>query len=132
MNPVKSIRIGLLFVGLAAGAPLFASSTSGFGTISNVSATSGGALLFRIQSVVTDAQTKVRRVTQSRDSASPCPSAQSDRWAIDAGSGPGEIAATTLLWAFQNERQVSVKGTGKCSAVENVELVSEIVIQDVD
>jgi len=96
-----------------------ASTTSGYGYISGINAANNGAVLF---TVTVNGST--------RSSIPSCAATFPARWAIDASTVPGQIAAQILMTAFQQHRPISVTGTGSCTIWSNTETVSYIALAD--
>lgn len=106
----SKIILGLFLILLSSLNPGFASSTNGFGNVTDVYGTNNGAVLFS-----TDA-------TQ-RSSVPSCASNNPRRWAIDASTTAGQAAASLLITAWAQHKRVWVTGTGACSIWGDTETV---------
>jgi hypothetical protein len=111
-------------------APVHASSTNGFGRITDISGTYNGAILFNVDMGRFNTDTKTKDAMATRDALPACAAAQPNRWAIDASTQAGLAAAQTLLWAKQNNRAIYVTGSGKCSVWSDVETVTRFDVQE--
>jgi len=117
----KIIRalLGALTAAICLSGSAKASNTAGYGYIYGLYGTSNGAVLF---SVKLDGST--------RSGIPSCGSANTDRWALDASTVPGQAAVQVLMTAYQQHRPVFVNGTGTCTIWGDTETVNFFNLAD--
>lgn len=98
-------------VSVICAAPSFA-GTAASGSINTVLPHSGGVMIFN--------QTGTR-------TGRPACSTQ-DRWAINGTTDGGKIIISTLLTAYAQGKQISIQGTGTCTAWSDTETVDYIIV----
>lgn len=106
----------------------YASSSNGVGQVQNVRSLASGAVDFDLDQTFFDPATQTRQAKSSRSALPACASGDTKHWAIDASTDQGRTMMTTLLWAVDHGRYVSVIGTGSCSIIGDTETVASITI----